>query len=180
MIKDDCTIVKDIQEGKYASFEILYHKYFPKMYSFIMIKSGGNVALTQDVTSETFLKAFEHIGDFVCKEGGSFSARLYRIAYTTFIDHIKQKTPDVSLDEKKDVKEQADMIDLYQKKSQTESIIQFLETLGTEKKDLFLLRIWEEMNYEEIAEIMGKSAESCRQEFSRTMKKVQEKFKNFV
>jgi DNA-directed RNA polymerase specialized sigma24 family protein len=66
-----------------------------------MVKSNGNIPLSQDVTSETFLKAFEHIDDFVCEGAGNFSARLYKIAYTTFIDMIKQKTPEVLTDEGK-------------------------------------------------------------------------------
>ena len=143
-----------------------------------MIKSGGNVALSQDVTSETFLKAFEHIGGFVCEKAGSFSAWLYRIAYTTFIDMVKQKTSETSLHEGNEVVEQVDIVDIYQKKNQTQEIVTYLEQLGTEKKDIFLLRIWEGMNYEEIAEIVGKSVESCRQDFSRTLKKVSEKFKD--
>jgi DNA-directed RNA polymerase specialized sigma24 family protein len=52
--------------------------------------------------------------------------------------------------------------------------------LGSEKKDIFLLRIWEELSYDEIAEIVWKSSESCRQDFSRTMKKVEEKFRAIV
>ena len=180
MKKDDCSLVQEIQQGEYASFEDLYRKYFQKIYAFIMIKSGGNVALSQDVTSETFLKAFEHIEDFVCREAGSFSAWLYRIAYTTFIDMIKQKASEVSLHEGNEVGEQVDFVDIYQKKSQTQEIVAYLEQLGTEKKDIFLLRIWEGMAYEEIAEIVGKSVESCRQDFSRTMKKVEEKFKDII
>lgn len=146
----------------------------------MMVKSGGNVPLSQDVTSETFLKAFERIAQFSCTETGSFSAWLYKIAYTTFIDMIKVKSPDMSLDERYEVSEPLDMIDMYQKKQQTKEIIQFLEQLGGEKKDIFLLRIWEEMDYKEIAEIIGKSVENCRQEFSRTMKKVEERFKDTI
>ncbi|MDR0651123.1 MAG: sigma-70 region 4 domain-containing protein [Candidatus Peribacteria bacterium] len=45
---------------------------------------------------------------------------------------------------------------------------------------MFLLRVWEQMDYKEIADIVGKSVESCRQEFSRTMKKVEERFKDRI
>jgi DNA-directed RNA polymerase specialized sigma24 family protein len=41
------------------------------------------------------------------------------------------------------------------------------------------LRVWEDMNYNDIALIVDKTAESCRQDFSRTLKKLLEKFKNF-
>jgi RNA polymerase sigma-70 factor (ECF subfamily) len=180
MIKDDSMLVKQVQQGKYASFEVLYQRYFKKIYSFVIVKSGGNIPLSQDVTSETFLKAFERIAQFSYTEMGSFSAWLYKIAYTTFIDMIKVKSPDTSLDERYDASETTDMVDLYQKKIQTKEIIQFLEQLGSEKKDIFLLRVWEEMDYKEISDITGKSVESCRQEFSRTMKKVEQRFKDLI
>jgi DNA-directed RNA polymerase specialized sigma24 family protein len=61
MTKEDCMLVQEVQQGKYASFEVLYHKYFQRIYAFVMVKSGGNVPLSQDITSETFLKAFENI-----------------------------------------------------------------------------------------------------------------------
>ena len=176
MARDDCILIQEIQQGKYASFEDLYRRYFQKIYAFIMVKSGGNVVLSQDVTSETFLKAFERIGDFECRDTGGFSAWLYKIAYTTFIDMVKQRTNESSLHEGNEVAEQVDMVDMYQKKSQTQEIIAYLEQLGTEKKDIFLLRVWEGMSYEDIAEIVGKSVESCRQDFSRTLKKVKERF----
>jgi RNA polymerase sigma-70 factor (ECF subfamily) len=84
------------------------------------------------------------------------------------------------LNEGPEISENIDFVDIYQKKNQTEEVIHYLEMLGGDKKDIFLLRIWDEMSYEEIAEIVGKSVENCRQEFSRTLKKVAEKFKNFA
>ncbi|MDR0651122.1 MAG: hypothetical protein LBG59_07180 [Candidatus Peribacteria bacterium] len=122
-------LVQQVQQGKYSSFEALYQKYFQRIYSFVMVKSGGNIPLSQDVTSETFLKAFERIAQFSCKETGSFSAWLYKIAYTTFIDMIKVKSHTTSLDERYEASETIDMVDIYQKKNQTKEIIQFLEQL---------------------------------------------------
>ena len=178
MIKEDCVVIQEIQQGNYSAFEKLYNKYFQRIYAFVMIKSNGNIPLSQDVTSETFLKAFEKMDTFVCDETGSFSAWLYRIAYNSFIDAIKAKNPDMSVDDIQLVGEQIDYIDVIQKKSQAHLVMQFLETLGQDKKDIFLLRVWEDMNYTQISEIVGKSEQSCRQDFSRTLKKVVEKFQN--
>lgn len=181
MAKEDITLVYEFQQGNTAAFEVLYQRYMTKIYSFVLVKSNGNVALAQDITSDTFLKAFDHLSRFTQTEKGTFSARLYRIAYHCFIDAIKGKSAEtLSLHAGNEATETIDMVDLYQKKTLTKEIVQYLETLGTEKKDIFLLRIWEEMSYEEIAEIVEKSVESCRQDFSRTLKKVVEKFKTFV
>lgn len=179
MIKNDCLLVQEVQQWNYTAFEKLYEKYLSRIYAFLMTKSGWNVSLSQDICSETFMKAFENIETFCCGENSSFSARLYRIAYHSFIDAIKKKDTDISLDETLIVTEKVDYVDLFQKKEQMKEILQYLDTLWDDKKTIFLLRIWENMNYNDIAIIVDKTAESCRQEFSRTLKKLLEKFKNF-
>jgi RNA polymerase sigma factor (sigma-70 family) len=94
-----------------------------------MTKSDGNVALSQDICSEVFMKAFENIETFSCGENASFSAWLYRIAYHSFIDALKKKDTDVSLDETLIVTEKLDYVDIFQKKEQTKEILQYLDTL---------------------------------------------------
>lgn len=69
-----------------------------------------------------------------------------------------------------------DYVDLFQKKEATKQILAYLDTLGLEKKTIFLSRVWEHMSYIEVAEIVEKTPENCRQEFSRTLKKIIEKF----
>ncbi len=132
--------------------------------------------MSQDVTADTFFKAFENIESFECNDTGSFSAWLYRIAYNTFIDHIKTKNVETLSEGSLANVVDLDVVDLFEKKEQTSQIIAYLDTLGSEKKDIFLLRIWDQMSYQEISDILGKTPESCRQEFSRTLKKVIEKF----
>ena len=56
--------------------------------------------------------------------------------------------------------------------------LDFLETLGEEKKDIVVMRIWEDLSYQEIAQVLGKSEEACRQLFSRTMKALCNHFKS--
>lgn len=176
MMNEDRQLVEKFQKGNLNAFEKLYEKYVERIYAFLMIKSGGNKALSQDVTSETFMKAFDKISGFVFWEKGSFSAWLYRIAYTSFIDAIKVKQADFSLDESLYVTTPVDYVDLFQKKEATKQILAYLDTLGLEKKTIFLSRVWEHMSYIEVAEIVEKTPENCRQEFSRTLKKIIEKF----
>ncbi|MDD2537653.1 MAG: RNA polymerase sigma factor [Candidatus Absconditabacteria bacterium] len=176
MMNEDRQLVEKFQKGNLNAFEKLYEKYVERIYAFLMIKSGGNKALSQDVTSETFMKAFDKISGFVFGEKGSFSAWLYRIAYTSFIDAIKVKQADFSLDESLYVTTPVDYVDLFQKKEATKQILAYLDTLGLEKKTIFLSRVWEHMSYIEVAEIVEKTPENCRQEFSRTLKKIIEKF----
>jgi len=59
----DNDLVKSIQQGKTDNFIQLYEKYVKKIFDFIFFKVG-NKQDTEDLTSDTFLKAFDKIKSF--------------------------------------------------------------------------------------------------------------------
>jgi len=167
------SLIQRIQRGEYDMFEKIYTTYFDKIYAFIFIKSNGDKTLTEDICSETFMKAFEKLPEFHT-EASNFRSWLYTIAYHTFIDFIKQ--PTLNALSETEAMEENNLLDLFEKKEKTKEILSFLDTLGTDKKDLFLLRIRDQLKYDEIGEILGKTEEACRQEFSRILKKLIQKY----
>lgn len=166
-------IIQEIQKGAFEKFEEIYEKYFTKIYRFLLMKANGNISLAEDVCSETFLTAFEKITQ---KEYYSlnFQSWIYTIAYHKFIDFIKSihEVPLTEWDEKTE----ENLIDLFEKKEKTKEIIAYLESMWEDKKDLFLLRVQDQLRYDEIGTILGKNPDACRQEFSRLLKKIIENF----
>jgi len=180
MDKEELQIIQQIQKGDFDLFTTLYDKYFKKIYTFLLLKSNWNVHLTEDVTSETFMKAFENITKFdATKEDSSFSARLYKIAYRNLVDSLKRKKSEELSDPDSIVVDQ-DYIDYFQKNVQVEQILSYLWELWTDKKDLFTLRIRNNLSYDEIWEVLGKRSSSCRKEFSRLIRKISEHFKYWI
>ena len=51
----------------------------------------------------------------------------------------------------------------------SEQIMTQLDTLGEKKKSLIIMRVWDGLNYEEIANITGRTPVALRKEFSHTM-----------
>ena len=170
-------LIQNIQDWAYEKFEKLYDLYFPKVYRFILLKTDGNIALTEDICSETFCKAFENLSNQSFK-AQNFQSCIYTIAYHSFIDFIKRPNLD-SLDDNTE-NSWENIVDFLDKKEKVKSIITYLDSLWEDKKDLFLLRVQESLRYEEIAVILGKTTESCRKEFSRILKKVSEKYHYFA
>lgn len=180
MFKDEMFLIQQVQNGNFDSFTPLYEEYFQKIYSFLLIKANWNTHYAEDATSMTFMKAFENIWKFSTeKEWSSFAARLYNIAYHSLIDIIKRKEAD-SIDEDSSVYEDPDYVDYFQKHVQTEQILAYLEQLWTDKKDLFVLRIRNNLSYDEISEIIGKRSSTCRKDFSKLVKKVADHFKYWI
>ena len=154
MPKDEIDLIQQVQNGNLDSFTPLYESYFQRIYSFLLMKANWNVHFAEDATSMTFMKAFENIWNFSTeKEWSSFTAWIYNIAYHSLLDILKRKEAD-RIDEENPISQDSDYVDYFQKHVQTEQILAYLEQLWTDKKDLFILRIWNNLSYDEIAEII--------------------------
>lgn len=180
MPKDEIDLILQLQQWDLDSFTPLYEKYFQKIYSFALIKADWNIQIAEDATATTFMKAFENINKFsVEKEGSSFTAWLYNIAYHSLLDIIKRKESD-SIDDENNIPDYSDYVDYFNKHVQTEQILAYLEELWKDKKDLFVLRIRDNLSYDEIAQVMWKRSSTCRKDFSKLVKKVANHFRYWI
>ena len=179
MSKDEIDLILQVQQWNLDSFTPLYERYFQKIYSFALIKSNWNIQIAEDATATTFMKVFENINKFSAeKEGSSFAAWIYNIAYHSVLDILKRKEAD-NIDEN-DIWYDSDYLDYFQKHVQTEQILSYLQELWSDKKDLFTLRIRDNLTYDEIAEILWKRSSTCRKDFSKLVKKVANHFKYWI
>ena len=49
-----------------------------------------------------------------------------------------------------------------------------LDELPDDKREIIIMRIWDELSFREIAELTGKSEAACKMKFSRTLKQLKE------
>ncbi len=180
MQKDEIDLILQVQQWDLDSFTPLYEKYFQKIYSFTLMKADWNIQVAEDATATTFMKAFENINKFSTeKKESSFAAWLYNIAYHSLLDILKRKEPD-SLNDENNISDDSDYVDYFQKHVQTEQILAYLRELWKDKKDLFILRIRDNLTYDEIAEVLWKRSSTCRKDFSKLIKKIANHFKYWI
>ena len=180
MPKDEINLILQLQQWDLDSFTPLYEKYFQKIYSFALMKADWNIQIAEDATATTFMKAFENINKFsVEKEGSSFAAWIYNIAYHSLLDILRRKESD-SIDDENNISDDSDYVDYFQKHVQAEQILAYLEELWKDKKDLFVLRIRDNLSYDEIAQVMWKRSSTCRKDFSKLVKKIANHFKYWI
>lgn len=79
--------VQRAQQGDTAAFGPIYDRYVDTVFRFIYFRVG-NRPLAEDLTSETFLRAFKRIGSFSW-QGRDFGAWLTTIARNLVADHFK-------------------------------------------------------------------------------------------
>lgn len=166
----DGQLVENCQNGKLDDFGLLYDRYIRKIYDFIYFKTHHKET-AEDLCSKTFMKALEKIGTCDVSKG-SFSSWVYRIARNTVIDHYRTKKFTLDIDDAWDLSTGEDILKDLENKQKFEHVEKFLKTLKPEHRDLVMLRVWSGLSYKEIAQITGKSEDSCKMTFSRVISKV--------
>jgi RNA polymerase sigma factor (sigma-70 family) len=72
------------------------------------------------------------------------------------------------LSDKEDIERDADV------SLRLEGVKEYLGRLKTEQREIVVLRVWEGMSYKEIAEATGRSEDSCKMMFSRTIRRLRD------
>ncbi|MEK7681150.1 MAG: RNA polymerase sigma factor [Patescibacteria group bacterium] len=168
----DEQIIINCQKGNLKEFGILYDKYVKRIHDFIYFKTYHKET-AEDLASKTFLKALEKISSYNSKIG-TFSSWLYCIARNTVIDHYRTKKNTSDIEDVWDLSSGEDIESDIDARENLAQVKAHLAKLSPEHRDIVILRVWQEMSYAEIAEVLGKSEDSCKMMFSRTIAKLRE------
>lgn len=158
-------LIQAVQSGDTASFGALYDEYVREIYRFIYYKTHQK-EVAEDLTSHVFMKALEKIHSFK-GEKGVFRGWLYQIARNTVIDHYRTQKKTGSIEDAWDISSDDDVELTVSRQFDKEELRKYLSQLKSEQRDIILMRLWQDMSYEEIALALGKSETNCRVTFSR-------------
>lgn len=153
--KSDEQLVRLTQQGVVPAFGFLIEKYQDKIIKYIRRMVQGPDA-PNDIAQNVFLKAFENIQGFNLKL--KFSPWIYRIAHNETVNYLKKKKSlplfdfDVFLPHysvgKEDIENEAE------KKRQILKVGSSLNELNFKQKEVLLLYYFQDLSYQEIAEVL--------------------------
>ncbi len=170
---DDRLYAEKCQAGDTEAFGVLYDRYIEKIYRFIYYKVFVK-EITEDITSEVFVKALEKIHSYDSKKG-TFSAWLYRIARNSVIDHYRTRKSVLPIEDMFELGADDRTVEEHDAIMTLGKVTEYLKTLSPKQREIITLRVWEERSYREIALIVGGTEESVKMAFSRSIRDVREK-----
>lgn len=160
-------LIQRCQNGDSAAFAELYDRHIRRIYDFIYYKTHHKQT-AEDLTSETFLKALERIGQ--CDPDRPFGPWLYTIARNTVIDHYRKARPTKDIDDIWDIASGEDIVSDSETRERVAELRELLKELPSVQRDIVILRVWQGLSYKEIAEVVGKSEDNCKVIYSRTLR----------
>jgi len=158
----DSELVKRVQNGDKAAFDILVKKYQQKVVNLVS-RFVSDHSECYDVAQDTFIKAYRALDNF--RGDSQFYTWLYRIAANTAKNHLatrSRKAPMYSVDVddaehyegESGLKDQTTPENLLLTEEIKRTVYAAIEKLPEDLKSAITLRELEGLSYDEIAEVM--------------------------
>lgn len=131
------------------------------MRRFLVALCCGDSQLADDIAQETYLKAY--LGCDSLKDADKFGAWIFRIAYSSFIDHKRSAKTYADYDEARHVDSGEGTDDAFR----YQALYDALNRLPPKERTAVLLFYMQGYAVKEIAAVVDASAEAVRQHLSR-------------
>jgi RNA polymerase sigma-70 factor (ECF subfamily) len=166
---DEAALLDALRDGDPTAAGALVDATYGRIYG-ALVRLCGDSELAADLTQEAYRKAWQALGDF----GGraSFSTWLYRIAYTTFLNHVRRPLRLVPLvdadasvlaDPARGREEELAVLEEHRRLRQ--AVLALDDTL----RFAVTARYWAELPTTEIARLEGVSGAAIRKRLARAL-----------
>ncbi|MBW2630449.1 MAG: RNA polymerase sigma factor [Deltaproteobacteria bacterium] len=174
--KKEIDIIRCVLEGDRHSYALLVDTYKAPIFN-LAYRMTGSYEDASDLAQETFVKAFENLGRF--DQGKKFFTWLYTIGLNLVRNHLKKRKK-VFL---RDFTEDTDLLSRDNPSNPEHSLIReqrvchlnmCLHRLSDNLKEAVVLRFYQELSFEEVAEISGLSLSAAKMRAYRGLEKLRE------
>lgn len=166
-IQQEKILIERSQRGDAKAFGSLYDLYIDEIYKYITYRVHHKET-AEDITSKVFLKVLEAIQKV--DSSRPFGAWMYRVARNAVIDHFRSNKQHEDIDEIYDLSSKEETAEEKTNNLlDSERVKSLLKELTPIQQEIIELRVWQELSYKEMAEIVNKSEDNCKVIFSRAM-----------
>ena len=167
--KSDQEIIEGIRFANEADFNLLYERYFQRVYSFAYMRLR-NRADAEEVVQETFTAVFKSIDAY--RGRSSLLSWIYGIAKNTVNNHVRKAKAHEARIERAELEIQHNLAPCTPEESLnlqrcTDAIQERLSSIADWHVEVFVLRHMENMSIGEIARRMSRSNDAVRSSLYR-------------
>lgn len=144
-----------------------YNEFLDQIFRFIYLRTNKK-ELAEDLTQDCFLSVIKYLKE---NHIGNLRAFLYKTARNKIIDYYRQKNRIFYTDEIIETSHEPKSNNDILEKQDLKIIIEKLQLLNDEDKEVLTMRYLEEMDIKDIAEAIGKSPIATRVKIFRALRK---------
>ena len=163
------TLIYENEVMSLQEFEVIFKDFSPVIFRFLL-SLCGDADLAEELTSETFYQAYLHIGQF--RGNCKIETWLCQIAKNALFKEQKRRGRITGLDDFEKVEADNKIFDAIANKEQAMQIHKHLHLLKEPYREVFMLRVFGELSFGEIADICGRSEVWAKVTFYRAKDKL--------
>lgn len=170
---DEALIQKALEERQ--AFAVLYRRYVDRIYRYVFVRTGGEIHLAEDLTSQTFVDALEGLTQY--RDQGRFAAWLFSIARRKIADHFRARREQVPLDWINNTSLADDTpLQAMLEVEEIRLARQIKERLSDSERELVELRYAAGLSFEEIAQLLGRKPSAVKMSLYRLLERLREEW----
>ncbi len=173
---DETLLLQRVKAGDRTAFDSLVDRYHREIY-FLALRFMKNAEDAEDVTQQAFVRAFEKIDSF--RGDAAFNTWLYRVTVNLCNTRLRSRKETAELNENtRDERSQDDSPSAGIIKQEAASAASAaVESLPEKQRLAVSLRVFNELSYREIGEIIGCSEQTAKVNFHYGMENLRKKMK---
>jgi len=176
---NDFELVKSFIAGNESAFNKIVLKYQQKIYWHARRMTGNHLD-ADEVAQEVLIVLYNKLKDFQFKS--SLYTWIYKITSTRCINFLRKKNVRqyFSFEDNETIglKSKEDLVKDLEVKEKLDKLHKVLNKIPLKQREVFILRNFDELSYEEIAEITGGSIGGLKANYFHAIKKIMELMKN--
>jgi RNA polymerase sigma-70 factor (ECF subfamily) len=160
---EDSILVRAAQNGDVDAFEELVRRYQTSIYR-VALRMLGSRADAQDAVQETFVRVWRALPRF--RHDSAISTWLYRIVTRRALDRIASRRSTGTLDEV-EVEAGPDPAQAAEHQERLRAIRRAIAKLPPDQRAALVLREFEGLSYQEVAQVLGASVPAVKTRIHR-------------
>lgn len=175
-VDNDFELVKNFLNGDENAFNSIVKKYQKKIYWHAR-QMVGNHLDADEVTQEVLIVIYKKLRTF--NFNSSLYTWIYKIVSTRSLNQLRKRQVKkfFFIDDEEvgvELKDKRDIIEEIANREKLEQVNRVLQKLPPKQRQIFILRNFEQLSYDEIAKITGKSVGGLKANYFHALKKVME------
>ncbi len=156
---DDAILVQAAQSGDIAAFEQIVRRHQPAVYR-VALRMLGSRADAEDVTQDTFVRAWRSLDRF--RAQSALNTWLYRIVTRRCLDALAARRTTEQLDAASTESAEGEPAGIVEQREQLEAVKRAIAGLPADQRAALVLREFEGLSYDELADVLGTSVASIK------------------
>jgi RNA polymerase sigma-70 factor (ECF subfamily) len=161
---DDHGLVQAFQAGRVEAFDLLVERHRRTVYQ-LCYRFVGNHEDAADLAQDVFVRAFTGLTRF--KGDSSIRTWLYRVSVNVSLNRVTAKRPTTEPIDAHDHADRraVDPLDAVSRGEQAARVRQAIRRLPPKQRATLVLRVYQDLSYEEIARVLGGTVGAVKANF---------------